>query len=221
VHYITDRTTGLFYGAAFVKMESMPAARRAVQRAADGSITLTSRRLRVGFAPLKEGDKWPPSGLTESERPPIPVANISHFVSMLGQELHAKGSKTVSTVEALGTTDVVGFYFSSSSCPPCVAFTPKLAKAYESINQGKVRFEVIFVSSDDDADAFESYRKKMPWLSMSFEAANARESLATKCNVRSLPQLVLLNRHGDVVAEDAGAQFEEDLRGDFVAALCS
>jgi len=44
-------------------------------------------------------------------------------------------------------------YFSAHWCPPCRSFTPQLADAYEKC-MGDKNFEIIFLSSDRDENAF-------------------------------------------------------------------
>ena len=94
---IVDKCTRLFYGSAFVEMESINAATAAVGKGqsvaaatstGDGSkggridmtfginngpISIGKRRLKVVFASLKEGEEWPPADYRESERPVVPA----------------------------------------------------------------------------------------------------------------------------------------------------
>merc|ERR1712046_164826 len=73
VHWITDHTTGLFYGSAFVQMASLSEAKRIVEMAhADGGIKIGKRKLRINFAPPSETDVWPPLDHVPRERPPVP-----------------------------------------------------------------------------------------------------------------------------------------------------
>mmetsp|Transcript_79459 Transcript_79459/g.177971 ORF Transcript_79459/g.177971 Transcript_79459/m.177971 type:complete len:509 (-) Transcript_79459:81-1607(-) len=72
IHWIADRTTGLFYGSAFVQMESKAEAKRVVQSAQEG-LRLGKRKLRVNFAPPNEGEEWPPPDFVQLERPQVPV----------------------------------------------------------------------------------------------------------------------------------------------------
>jgi len=72
VHWLRDHKTRLFYGSAFVGMSTLEAATTAVDKAAsEAGLVLGGRRLRVAFAPPREGEAWPPEGHTELERPPL------------------------------------------------------------------------------------------------------------------------------------------------------
>lgn len=80
----------------------------------------------------------------------------------------ADGSTVEATVELAGK--IVALYFSAEWCPPCRQFTPKLAAAYEMANEDTKIFEVIFISSDDDAAAQADYMSKAhgDWLRIPF-----------------------------------------------------
>ncbi|KAK3151863.1 hypothetical protein QOZ80_3AG0251710 [Eleusine coracana subsp. coracana] len=109
----------------------------------------------------------------------------------------------VSSVEA----STVALYFSASWCPPCKRFTPKLIEVYNELaSQGK-SFEVVFVSGDQDEEAFSAYFAKMPWLAVPFSDSEGREGLDGRFKVTGIPHLVILNaKKGEVYTED-GVEF--------------
>ena len=69
--------------------------------------------------------------------------------ALVGDSLVKKDLEEVKTSQ-LSTKpgSVIGLYFSAHWCPPCRAFTPKLAKVYDELKEAKKDFEVVFVSSD-------------------------------------------------------------------------
>jgi len=73
IHWIPDRTTGLWYGSIFVHMASLDDAKRVVQQAHACEIRIGKKKLRANFAPPSESDEWPPLGFKQLERPPVPV----------------------------------------------------------------------------------------------------------------------------------------------------
>jgi nucleoredoxin len=95
---------------------------------------------------------------------------------------------------------VVGLYFSAGWCPPCRAFTPKLV---EFRNKNKDDFEVVFVSSDKNAEAQMKYMKdyKMQWLAVPF-VAEQRAALGTKFEVRGIPTLIIIDENGRTLSSD-------------------
>ena len=53
-------------------------------------------------------------------------------------------------------------------CGPCRAFTPQLVKTYNKLKEAEKSFELIFVSSDRDEEAFGEYLATMPWWAIPF-----------------------------------------------------
>lgn len=94
-----------------------------------------------------------------------------------------------------------GLYFSASWCGPCRRFTPKLVELYNELSS-KGDFEIVFVSADEDNEAFEGYFSKMPWLSVPFSNSEIRDKLDDLFKVRGIPHLVLLDQDGRVSTED-------------------
>lgn len=94
----------------------------------------------------------------------------------------------------------VGIYFSAHWCGPCRAFTPELVKYRDAHTNA---FEVVFVSSDKDAEAKAGYMKEagMKWLTLPFrgEAGNA---LNEKYKVSGIPTLVILKSNGELLTRD-------------------
>jgi nucleoredoxin len=75
-------------------------------------------------------------------------------------------------VADLANTDVVALYFSAHWCPPCRGFTPELVKIHEELTSAGKSFQVVFVSSDRDEEAFKEYFAEMPWLALPYEEVN-------------------------------------------------
>ncbi|XP_031277024.1 probable nucleoredoxin 1 [Pistacia vera] len=98
----------------------------------------------------------------------------------------------------------VGLYFSASWCGPCKKFTPVLVEVYNEISS-KGDFEVVFVSADEDDEAFKGYFSKMPWLAIPFSDSETRDSLDELFKVRGIPYLVILDENGKVLT-DSGTE---------------
>ena len=75
----------------------------------------------------------------------------------------------------------VALYFSAHWCPPCRGFTPQLAAAYEMAQEDELPFEIVFVSSDESAEAQSEYMREMHghWLCVP-HAAPQRNALKQK-----------------------------------------
>ena len=78
------------------------------------------------------------------------------------------GKDEVATEQLLSVPKYIGLYFGAHWAPPCRLFTTTLASFYESVNDKSKQFEVIFVSIDGNADAFERNYAEMPWLAISY-----------------------------------------------------
>ena len=74
---------------------------------------------------------------------------------------------------------VVGLYFSAHWCPPCRAFTPKLADWYNKLKGGEIgeKFEIVFLSSDRDEKSFNEYFGEMPWHAVSYKDREVKVSI--------------------------------------------
>merc|ERR550514_1500176 len=109
---------------------------------------------------------------------------------------------------------VVGIYFSAHWCPPCRGFTPKLAQAYTK-DLKALGMEVVFVSSDRDEDAFNSYhRGEQPWLALPYARRDLKGTLSKKFKVSGIPTFVILDgATGELITKDGRAAFSEDPTG--------
>ena len=117
-----------------------------------------------------------------------------------------KASVAVSTIEG----KPLMLYFSAHWCPPCRAFTPKLAEFYKT-TKGKV--EIVFISSDNTKPEFEEYFGLMPWLALPFDARTEKDVLAQKFKVDGIPMLVLIDAEGKVITTEGRAAVTADPTG--------
>ncbi|XVE69679.1 hypothetical protein DITRI_Ditri10aG0010400 [Diplodiscus trichospermus] len=87
---------------------------------------------------------------------------------------------------------VIGLYFSANWYPPCRNFNRVLIDVYKQLKSNGSNFEIVFVSSDEDLDAFNTYRESMPWLSIPFSDLETKKALNRKFEVEGIPCLVIL-----------------------------
>ncbi|XP_041021611.1 probable nucleoredoxin 2 [Juglans microcarpa x Juglans regia] len=94
---------------------------------------------------------------------------------------------------------VIGLYFSANWYPPCWNFTQVLVGIYEELKTSGSNFEVVYVSSDEDLDAFNNYHSCMPWLAIPFSDLETKKALNRKFDIEGIPCLVVLqpNDHKD------------------------
>ena len=131
--------------------------------------------------------------------------------ALVGDSLVKKDLEEVNTSEvSTKPGSVIGLYFSAHWCPPCRAFTPKLAKVYDELKEAKKDFEIVFVSSDSGEDEFKSYLNDMPWLAIPFDHEDKKDSCSDKYDISGLPTLVLLNgENGEVITNSGRGLIEE------------
>ena len=65
----------------------------------------------------------------------------------------------------------IGLYFSAHWCEQSKLFTPILANFYRHYHQSK-KFEIVFISADEDEESFNKYWRDMPWLALTYQPPN-------------------------------------------------
>ncbi|OVA15940.1 Thioredoxin-like fold [Macleaya cordata] len=103
---------------------------------------------------------------------------------------------------------VVGLYFSANWYKPCRDFTPVLAGVYKQLKDQQLGFEIVFVSSDEDSNAFDSYRACMPWLAIPFSDLESKKALNRRFDVEGIPCLIILQPNDDIEDYDGATFFE-------------
>lgn len=127
-----------------------------------------------------------------------------------GQTLVKKNKEELSADEVLQEKEVIAFYFSAHWCPPCRRFTPVLADFYAKITEEGLPFEIIFVSSDESADALFDYMNEAhgDWLAVPYDAPIVQK-IKSKFNLEGIPTLVVVKKDGTLISEDATYVVEE------------
>jgi len=129
---------------------------------------------------------------------------MAAITNLLGETVQGKdGDVAVSSFSVPG--GVLAMYFSAHWCPPCRAFTPKLATWYNNFKKSEngSKLELVFVSSDRDEEAFNEYYAEMPWLTLPYAKRDEKAKLSKKFKVQGIPSLVFLNAEtGDVITKN-------------------
>merc|ERR1719165_6364 len=118
---------------------------------------------------------------------------MTSFADLFGAELLDTDGKTVVATADKLKDRVTAVYFSAHWCPPCRGFTPKLAETYTAYKEKGLNFEVVFVSSDCDEQAFDEYFQEQPWLALPYADRERKDKLSKKFKVRGIPTLVILD----------------------------
>jgi len=123
----------------------------------------------------------------------------SKIVQLVGEKLLSKGNVVVNSSEVL-KDKLVALYFSAHWCPPCRQFTPVFSSVYQSM--GNKPLAVIFISADQDQEAFNEYFGEQPWYAIPYENSDIREGLNERFGIRGIPSLLVLDQEGNIVSKE-------------------
>jgi len=136
------------------------------------------------------------------------MAQANPFVELFG-DIKLQGKDTEVAASSLAGKAAVGLYFSAHWCPPCRKFTPQLVQFYKTHSQTK-NFEIIFISSDSDEPAFNTYYGEMPWLALPYAKRDLKDKLSKKWKVSGIPSFVVLDGSGNTITTKARQNVSED-----------
>lgn len=98
---------------------------------------------------------------------------------------------------------VVGLLFGQQWNPAYRKAEDKILLFYNKLKEaGEHRFEIVYVSMDQDQRRFTDHYRHMPWLAIPFNQRERRHHLARKYFVASSPRMVLLDCHGNLISYD-------------------
>jgi len=142
----------------------------------DGSVITTDGRSAVTEDATGENFPWKPKPLSE----------------ILSADLVLDGKDGAKVPLGDLASKHLLLYFSAHWCPPCRGFTPELVKQYKTYKDKGLDLEVVFVSSDREADAFGEYFAEMPWLALPYADRDRKNTLSKAFEVSGIPSLVVL-----------------------------
>jgi len=100
------------------------------------------------------------------------------------------------TISTTASPKLKGYYFTGSWCPACEAVTPIVSGFYKNWKQKDSDFEIFAVGiklpNYPERMSWEAYTKTMPWKSIPFDSAKARE-LDKTYEISGYPTLVIVN----------------------------
>jgi nucleoredoxin len=164
-----------------------------------GELITTDGRSAITEDPTGEAFPWKPKAFADV------IGSITHLQTSTGELVERAAALEGKTY---------GLYFSAHWCGPCRGFTPELAKTYTAMKAaGNTDFEIIFVSSDRDQEAFDSYHKEMPWLALPFSERAVKADLSKCCDVEGIPTLVIVGSDGTIINKDGRSALGKDPTG--------
>lgn len=121
------------------------------------------------------------------------MENIPESLSVLGKEFLEKNTSNKAENQAIPLTNkVTGLLFSAHWCKSCQEFTSLLEEFYQKLKLMGADFQIIFISSDQNVNAFNKYFSKMPWIAVPF-GDDRIAVLRTKYRIIELPSLVFID----------------------------
>lgn len=156
-------------------------------------------RAIVGTSASQNKARDPEAGGSAAIAKVPPGESYADLRAMLDGKLTDAHGAAVSA-DVLKDKRVVLLYFSAGWCPPCHKFTPKLVEFYGAHGGGK-NFEVVFVSSDPDAEKMQAYidEYQMPWLAVKHDQIKA-SGLQERYAGDGIPDLEMLDGTGQVIS---------------------
>ena len=166
----------------------------------DGKTITVDGREAVSKDPTGAKFPWvPPS---KAEKAAATLALLDSFVD--------KSGATFGKEKVAGKA--MGLYFSAHWCPPCRAFTPKLAQYY---TEGlKDKMEIVFVSSDNTKAEFDEYLAEQPWLALTYEKRDTKAQLSEIFGVQGIPSFCIIDAEGNLITDGGRGKVEEDPKGE-------
>jgi len=161
---------------------------------ADGSLISKDGRAAISKDPTGEEFPWKPKSFGE----------IFDDATLKGPNGDVKGGSLKGKV--------FGLYFSAHWCPPCRAFTPKLADWYKKDLQGK-GFEIVFVSSDKNEAEFGAYFGEQPWLALDFADRKRKDEVSSLFGIEGIPSFIIVDKDGSVITKDGRTAVTGDPTG--------
>ncbi|XP_072952187.1 probable nucleoredoxin 2 [Typha angustifolia] len=97
---------------------------------------------------------------------------------------------------------IIGLYFAANWYPKCETFTLILSKVYHQLKEVGCKFEVVFVSSDEDQASFERFHASMLWPAIPFRDLQSRRHLTKNFQIEGIPSLIILSPNGELIHTD-------------------
>merc|ERR1712224_493712 len=74
-------------------------------------------------------------------------------------------------------------------------------------------FQIVFVSSDRDEEAFKEYFAEMPWLALDYANRKEKEQLSNLFGVQGIPSFVIVDKDGSTITKEGRAAVSSDPEG--------
>ncbi|MEM6911114.1 MAG: thioredoxin-like domain-containing protein [Verrucomicrobiota bacterium] len=104
--------------------------------------------------------------------------------------------------------EIIAFYYSALWCGPCRQTTPHVVDFYNQMHAANPRFEIIFISHDQDVNTMSEYRRRygMTFPAIRYDALSRLPREILQPPGSGIPQLVLYRRSGERLSHHVGTR---------------
>jgi len=127
------------------------------------------------------------------------MENVSNLVNEFNDIEFIDKNKEKINSDSLIKINIIGLYFTSSWCPPCMEFRETLLKFYNEINTPNKVFEIIQISNEKYQHEFDNSLNE-PWLYIQFNDDHMYD-LVDHYKIDQLPTLKIVNREKIVISD--------------------
>eukprot|EP00930_Biecheleria_cincta_P015538 TRINITY_DN12923_c0_g3_i1.p1 TRINITY_DN12923_c0_g3~~TRINITY_DN12923_c0_g3_i1.p1 ORF type:complete len:1171 (+),score=224.98 TRINITY_DN12923_c0_g3_i1:157-3669(+) len=154
---------------------------------------------------IRHAEKQSPVGMDENEK----AAATCNKISSSGQACKEILKETLAKLPAHG---VLGLYFAADLAAPLNHATTLLRERYDTYRRNSLAFEILFVSTDASKEGFDNHFP-LPWRSVDFSNQTARMQLIEQFDVKSVPAVVLVGKHGSTISSAGLEALSHDVDG--------
>ena len=137
---------------------------------------------------------------------------VAKLARLLGPKLVDGTLQTRQTAEVLKGS-IVALFFDASWDPSAIRMAEILAGSRNSAAKAGKPFEVVFISSDPDKEAFASFIGGSPFFAIPFTEWQLRSGLVKEFGATQKPFIVVLGPDGEILNADARQDICADPRG--------
>ena len=136
------------------------------------------------------------------------LGEVDPLYALFGDTLVNAQEEPVATSSLAGR--IIGIYFTTGWCGPCLGFTPILVDVYNELQEQERPFAVVSVSWDhSEEDMFDYMRNyNMPWKAVPYHSER-RQALNELYGVSGVPTLIIIDSMGETISTNGRNEVEE------------
>jgi nucleoredoxin len=109
-----------------------------------------------------------------------------------------KSGKLMNLRDVIKDVKYISIFFGADWCPPCKQLLPALKAFYKEVNKNEKILEIIYVTSDNNPNAFKNFLGQMPWKAVPYDVD--RKALKKMHAITTIPCLPLFSQDGKIIS---------------------